>query len=250
VAQPPPLAARALASSAHDAHAAAPPGVLVPGGLAVHPCFLTPHEEAAWLALAEPALARRRYERAHWDAVIYGFRETQLPLSALMACATVRATLVRAAAAAPLPRPVRLLPAAHVLDLAADGAIRHHVDSIKFSGALVAGLCLLSDAVMSLRPDVAGDGGGAGAGAGAGASADERAAWAAAAEVRVLLPRRCLYTLTGPARYGWAHALLPGPQAWGGAAGEPPGVVTKGRRVSVLLRDPPPGDCGEGVVLE
>jgi hypothetical protein len=47
-----------------------------------------------------------------------------------------------------------------------------------------------------------------------------------------------LYTLTGPARYDWAHALLPGPQSLGASGG---GVtVTKGRRLSVILRDPPP----------
>jgi hypothetical protein len=280
-----PVIAAAPAGAAHRPHVYAahlPPGASIPAGIAVHPCFLTPDEEAAWLRLAEPALARRRYERAHWDAVIDNFRETQLPFAALMACPAVRATLARAAAAIATPAgspAVRLLPAAHVLDLAAEGAIRHHVDSVKFSGGLVAGMCLLSDAVMSLRPD-AGDGG-AGAAAGGGGVAAGRAAAAsagdaaAAAEVRVLLPRRCLYTLTGPARYGWAHAVLPGPQqalaAGGGeeggaaaeaaAAGDAAGAaaaagtrrlvtVTKARRVSILLRDPPPGaGAGEGVEL-
>ena len=39
----------------------------------------------------------------------------------------------------------------HAIDLSAKGYIRPHVDSIKFSGSIVAGLSLLSSATMVLR---------------------------------------------------------------------------------------------------
>jgi alkylated DNA repair protein alkB homolog 7 len=243
-----------------------PPGWAAPAGVAVHPNFLSEEEHDAWVAEVEPLLARRRYETNHWDAVIHGFRELQRPFDRLSANLLVRASLARVAAAVPPPwappgtaaaparSPVPLLPFVHVLDLAADGVIGHHVDSVKFSGGLVAGLCLLTDAVMTLRPDVAGDGAGAPGGYGGGGGYGSAAATAAAtgssggaaaaaaawppgadtAEVRLHLPRRCLYWVTGPARYAWGHAVLPGPQDVNGA------TVTKGRRLSLIFRDPLP----------
>jgi hypothetical protein len=132
---------------------------------------------------------------------------------------------------------VAALPELHVLDLAATGVIAHHVDSWKFSGGLVGGLCLLSDAVMSLAPDPEHWPRGA-----ALPPPEQR-------EARLLLPRRCLYALTREARYCWGHAVLPGRQAAGGGV-----EVVKGRRVSVLVRDAavgaapvppvPPRGCG------
>lgn len=240
---------------------------LVVAGCAVHPNFITEEEETAFLAAIQPLVARRRFEKAHWDAVIEGFREMQISFQSLSP--VLESVVARVAAAVPPAEgdvsgaPAPLLPFLHVLDLASDGAIRHHVDSVKFSGGLVAGLCLMSDAVMSLRPDLAGDGRRASSdGSGGGASAvggqatggsysmegrsSEKGAdsqqanpspsGVSDAEVRVFLPRRCFYTLTGPARYEWGHAILPGPQEVGGR------VVTKGRRISLMFRDPLPSD--------
>ncbi|CAN0326924.1 unnamed protein product, partial [Phaeothamnion confervicola] len=39
----------------------------------------------------------------------------------------------------------------HAIDLAPEGFIKPHVDSVKFSGRVVAGLSLVSAAVMRLR---------------------------------------------------------------------------------------------------
>ncbi|KAJ3213106.1 hypothetical protein HK099_007570 [Clydaea vesicula] len=47
-------------------------------------------------------------------------------------------------------RDVKFL-APHLLDLAEDGEIMAHVDNLKASGSLIAGVCLKSDAVMILR---------------------------------------------------------------------------------------------------
>ena len=273
-----------------------PAGARGPAGVAVRPAFVSAAEEAALLAALAPALARRRYETSHWDAVISGYRELQREVQALgggdAAAAAALARVVAAceaaagggaaeaveasaasahehgkaeargeqqlhpvaaqgvragreqvqnaplgqeqAQSAPLgqegprrgrllpeegPRRGRLLPEVHILDLSAEGRISFHVDSPKFSGGLVAGLCLGSDAVMSLRR--------------------EPPARGAGDMVRLLLPRRCLYSLTGEARYDWAHAVLPGPQRWRGAE------VVKGRRVTLMLRDAK-GPQGQG----
>merc|ERR1712100_415269 len=46
----------------------------------------------------------------------------------------------------------------HVIDLSADGAIGAHVDSVKFSGGIVAGLSLISTRHMSFAPCKSADG--------------------------------------------------------------------------------------------
>ena len=43
-----------------------------------------------------------------------------------------------------------ILKHVHVLDLAEGGRIKPHVDSVKFCGDTITGICLLSDAVMRL----------------------------------------------------------------------------------------------------
>ena len=53
------------------------------------------------------------------------------------------------------PSEARLLPI-HILDLAADGVIGSHVDNIEYSGRIIVGLSLLSDAVMSFSHESSG----------------------------------------------------------------------------------------------
>lgn len=43
-----------------------------------------------------------------------------------------------------------LLNHIHILDLHEDGYIKPHVDAVRFCGNTIAGICLLSDAVMRL----------------------------------------------------------------------------------------------------
>ena len=240
------LCRRALCTSSSSA-AFLDCGSVPPAGIRVLSDFISPAEELALLSVVEPALSRRRYEAGHWDTVIAHYREVQRDARALAASGegAVARVLERVAAACgagrewlgregppaggsagreflrEMPPSVesagrtpplrRLLPDLHILDLAAEGRIDAHVDSIKFSGGMVAGLCLLSDAVMSLRR--------------------ESPQPAPLEEVRLLLPRGCFYMLTGDARYAWAHAVLPGPQRFRG------GEVVKGRRVSIMFRD-------------
>lgn len=205
-------------------------------GVAVYPSFLTPDEEAALVALAESALSGRRWEEGHWDGVIRGYREAQRAIASFAGNALAAGAVARALRAFPRDAgPPE--PAIHALELRADGAIDAHVDSVKFSGGVVAGLCLLSSAVMHLTPAVADAGGGAcGEGERAGGvRAGDGGALDAPARVSVLLPQRALYVLSGPARYHWAHAIPAGTPEFRGAP------VLRQRRISIMLRDRVPG---------
>ncbi len=52
-----------------------------------------------------------------------------------------------------LPNEREYFPAVHVIDLAEDGFIKPHVDSIKFSGKVVVGLSLLSPSIMRFQEE-------------------------------------------------------------------------------------------------
>jgi len=227
------------------AAASAPPAPAALG-VAVHAAFLGRAEHDALLAEASAALARRAFERGHWDGVIAHFREEALPLA--RASPALRAAALRAHALfpplppalqpqpQPRPKPRALLPQAHLLELEARGRISRHVDSVKFSGGVVAGLCLDSDAVLRLSvsdeaaAEASGEGGKGGAGAVLGAGAEEKEE-GEEGSIDVLLPRGCLYVLSGEARYLWAHAIADGSPRF---RGEP---VPRRRRVSIMLRD-------------
>eukprot|EP00698_Gefionella_okellyi_P003990 TRINITY_DN13699_c0_g1_i1.p1 TRINITY_DN13699_c0_g1~~TRINITY_DN13699_c0_g1_i1.p1 ORF type:complete len:234 (+),score=43.84 TRINITY_DN13699_c0_g1_i1:75-776(+) len=177
-------------------------------GVAIHPEFVSEAEEQLLVQAIEPMLKRSKYEYKHWDNVIIGYREVQKsPALFPDAC---RAVLERPRAL--FPAGTSLLPV-HILDLERTGFISPHVDSVKFSGPTLCGLSLLSDCIMRLRhPTVTSE------------------------YVELLLRARSLYVLTGPARYEWAHEILPGEeQLFDGR--EP---VRRGRRISLLFRDEAP----------
>jgi len=141
-------------------------------------------EESLLVAEAERWLAksRRAYEPGHFDGVIKNYRELQQPLHGRGVREESRALLRRLGAAA-VPGD-DLLPV-HVLDLAADGVIGRHVDHVEYSGGTIAGLSLVSSAVMTLHHE------------GTDAALD------------LTLPPRSLYALSGAARYEWGHSLVP-----------------------------------------
>ena len=233
--------------------------------LRVVPHFVTGDEEAAFVRALTPKLQRQRYQGTHWDAVINRYKETELPPAEQLPehdgdGAVIRAVMQRTVAylrrATQSPTMAVLPP--HVIDLAADGHIGPHVDSVKFSGGMVAGLSLLSDRVMRLSPcspqdavanetdqlrvelpylpllppdtdtDTTAD---AGSGSG-GAALIRMSPSSSSAEsgdaVDLHLPRLSLYILTGPFRYLFTHAVL------GAKDGAP---TPPERRVSVVFRD-------------
>mmetsp|Transcript_1694 Transcript_1694/g.3841 ORF Transcript_1694/g.3841 Transcript_1694/m.3841 type:complete len:262 (+) Transcript_1694:279-1064(+) len=157
---------------------------------------------------------KRRYEQDHWDSVIVGYKEIERPLP--LWTAETRPVLERIYAlvgnylhahvdAVKTPDLPWLPP--HIIDLAKDGVIKAHVDSIKFSGEVVSGLSLLSTRVMRLRParddlEVYGD--------------DDPC-------VDLTLPPRSLYILCNAARFHLAHSVEPS--------------EVSERRLSIVFRD-------------
>lgn len=123
---------------------------------------------------------------------------------------------IRSAIQGTVPAPLEFLPKVHILDLHADGHIKPHVDSIKFSGGIVAGLSLLSDAVMRLRP--------------VDPETDEPADESSIADF--LLRQRSVYVMSGAARYSFTHEILETSDSV--FDGE---VVERDRRISVMFRD-------------
>ena len=209
-------------------------------GIEVLPCFVSSGEEAALEAFCAPLLRRRPWEASHFDAVIAHYREAQflarrLPPVASGVVGRALRCLPAPSAAAGVGLPMEEL---HALELGAQGYIDAHVDSVKFSGGVVAGLCLRSDAVMRLS--LAEDAAAAVAAAGGAQRAPVAAAWLAGAPppgsspppITLLLPRGCLYILTREARYCWGHAV----PLEGSFQGRPVRRSPAGR-LSIMLRD-------------
>ncbi|CAG9126567.1 unnamed protein product [Plutella xylostella] len=178
----------------------------------VLPDFISEPEEAQLMAELEPYLKKMRYEFDHWDDAIHGFRETERS-----AWSPANKAVLQRVLEAAFPPPAEPLPHQHVLDLAPTGHIKPHVDAVRFCGATIAGLSLLSPAVMTLRHS------------------------ARPLDVAALLPRRSLYIMTGVARYEFTHAVEGGAaRAWRGAA------VRRARRVAVITRSQPRPEDRQG----
>uniref|UniRef100_A0A452U2W5 Alpha-ketoglutarate-dependent dioxygenase alkB homolog 7, mitochondrial n=1 Tax=Ursus maritimus TaxID=29073 RepID=A0A452U2W5_URSMA len=144
-----------------------------------------------------------------WNCkAIHGFRETEKSRWSEAS----RAILQRVQAAAFTPGQTLLSPV-HVLDLEPRGYIRPHVDSIKFCGATIAGLSLLSPSVMRL------------------VHIQEPGEW-----LELLLEPGSLYILRGSARYDFSHEILRDEESFFGER-----RVPRGRRISVICRSLPEG---------
>ncbi|XP_022120746.1 alpha-ketoglutarate-dependent dioxygenase alkB homolog 7, mitochondrial isoform X1 [Pieris rapae] len=172
----------------------------------VIPDFINETEEISLLSEVEPQLKRMRYEFDHWDNAIEGYRETER--QAWNEQNSVTLARVRSVA---FENGAELLPHTHVLDLAPAGYIKPHVDAVRFCGDTIAGLCLLSGAVMRLMHENSPD-----------------------YVLDVLLPRRSLYIMSGVARYQFNHAVLSNEKSvWRG------GKLIKKRRVAIITREQP-----------
>ncbi|KAM6167794.1 alpha-ketoglutarate-dependent dioxygenase alkB homolog 7, mitochondrial [Erethizon dorsatum] len=174
----------------------------------VRPGFLSKDEEETLSRELEPELRRRRYEYDHWDAAIHGFRETEKSRWSEAS----QAILQRVQVAAFGPGQTLLSPV-HVLDLEPRGYIKPHVDSVKFCGATIAGLSLLSPSVMRL------------------VHTQEPGQW-----LELLLEPGSLYILRDSARYDFSHEILPDEESFFGER-----RVPRGRRISVICRSVPEG---------
>ena len=148
-------------------------------------------EEAVLLAYLDPLLRRRRYEDGHWDSVISNFKEVELlavsrgkPMPAEVQSILLR---VQELIQRNYPFAVPQLLAPHCIDLNEEtGAIDYHVDSAKHSGGVLAGLSLLAQRTMRLKPDDINDENSANANRGVQDVLQKGVVWSAA-EVRDLL---------------------------------------------------------------
>ena len=118
----------------------------------------------------------------------------------------------------------------HAIDLHQDGELNAHVDSVRFSGNLVAGLSLLSDAIMRLKPST--DSTSIDKSDEKGENMASHTPMESNEYVDLLLPRRSLYVLSGMSRYGYSHELLPS-----GSLFQNITTIHRDRRLSVIFRD-------------
>ena len=162
--------------------------------------FLSEEEEQEILGEVNHRFMRRKYNKGHWDGAIVLYREMEK-----LEWNVTNMKIMRRFEKHVFGSEDNFLSATHVLDLHEDGYIKPHIDSIKFCGALVSGLSLLSDAVMRLQLDENN-------------YAD------------VLIPRRSVYIMSNDVRYKYTHEILPNVASVCGKE------VNRTRRITVMKR--------------
>jgi len=186
-------------------------------GFQVIPDFISDTEHDTLLHDADSFLARRTFSNDHFDGVISGYREGLLnlkegPQNLIQLSKRVYNLFPKTSSP--------LMPSIHFIELQKSGQIGKHVDSIKFSGSVVAGISLASDCVMHLYPVKFGSDG-----------SEKNNDPSLLGVVDVLLPKKSLYIMSHESRYHWAHEIR---------SGEPTFLkrsVPRQRRVSMIFRD-------------
>jgi len=219
----------------------------------VYPNFITHEEGKSFIKEASKRMKRRKFEEGHWDAVIVRYREVELlidddvPNDApkdsndtppfVNAIRRTRQYLAAKHLPTGVSDSIKWIPC-HAIDLSADGRLDAHVDSVKFSGDIVAGISLLSDAIMRLKP-----------------CSDE---WKIkiddgkttspnqlkdSGHVDLYLPKQSLYVLSGMSRFSYTHELLPCGSSFDFIDADDSQIVRetinveRGRRLSIIFRD-------------
>jgi len=171
--------------------------------------FVTPEEEENMMIEFEKHFKRHLYEKDHWDNAIAKFRETEKKFFNKINTPVIER--MRTLAFPMEGKHSKVLPYTHVLDLAEDGYIKPHVDSVRFCGDRVVVVSLLSDSVAKFRLEK-----------------DKEIL------VDVVIPRLSLYIMKGESRYDFTHEILKDEESY--FEGE---YVKKGRRISVIRRNEP-----------
>lgn len=206
----------------------------------VYPGFLTEKEGHALVKEVSRRMKRKRFEDGHWDSVISKYREIELTTpneensrlvddalddeSTILpdfAQTILRTRNVLESYASNQNAAVTWLPC-HAIDLSKDGRLDAHVDSIKFSGGIVAGISLLSDSIMRLRPAK-------------GEWTDGTTKEDLDGHVDLYLPKLSLYCLHGMSRFNYSHELLPSQTVYQLHGKDV--CVPRGRRLSIIFRD-------------
>lgn len=169
----------------------------------------------------------RRYEQGHWDAVITNYKEIELSESSnamkIKSLSNeskefiqhIQEDLLRpnhlAVSSSEARATVPFLPC-HVIDLHPTlGELKPHVDSVRFSGSIVAGLSLKCNTIMRLRPS---DQQQTEEGNNLIHHNDLKQTCKKEYYVDLLLPMNSLYILSGMSRYDYTHELLPASQSY------------------------------------
>ncbi|XP_074642466.1 alpha-ketoglutarate-dependent dioxygenase alkB homolog 7, mitochondrial-like [Tubulanus polymorphus] len=179
-------------------------GLQIAKDLHVYEEFLSDDEEKKLCSEIEPYISRLHYEYDHWDNAIHGFRETEKKH-----WSQENNIIIQRMKDIAFPPGDILLPYVHVLDVAKNGYIKPHIDSTRFCGSIIAGICLLSPCVMKLVHE------------------KNPEKW-----VKVLLKQRALYIMKGLARYDYTHAILSEEESIFKGA-----VVPRDRRISIICRN-------------
>lgn len=111
--------------------------------------LINEEEERVLLQYLDKIFSRKRYEKNHFDSVISAYKETEL-LDNNLRPTEFDTILKRVSEYVLRVSGVKKLISPHVIDLDVDGVISPHVDSVKFSGGLIAGLSLNSTRMMRL----------------------------------------------------------------------------------------------------
>ncbi|CAF0716926.1 unnamed protein product [Brachionus calyciflorus] len=173
--------------------------------------FINENEEKSLLDEIDPYMKRLRYEFDHWDDAIHGYRETErLNWNEQNSKILERVKKFAFESFAGTEK-TNLLNHIHILDLHQDGYIKPHVDAVRFCGNTIAGICLLSDAVMKLTNE------------------KDKNKYGLA-----LLKRRGLYIMKDTIRYDYAHEVLKNTESIFKNQ-----VVNKTRRISIICRNEP-----------
>lgn len=195
--------------------------------------FVTEAEEENLCAESQKSMKRLRYQYDHWDDAIHGYREMEKTDWWPENEQIFRRVRNKAFVA-------NVLPHVHILDLAADGIIKPHVDSSRYCGTTIAGLSLLTDCIMRLRrvdeeeykQNPLGDD----ARTSNQPSKQESSKDSANTNqfnyfVDILLQRRSLYIMKDSARYKFSHEVLATDSTFRSSK------IAKGRRISIICRN-------------
>ena len=154
--------------------------------LNVYDNVITDDESTALCQYIDNQFKRKRYQNDHFDHVIANYREFEymnnndnIKLEPIIN--RIRQIVLQNSK---IDNIELLKP--HIIDLSEDGFIGPHVDSIKFSGHLIAGLSLLSTRILRLIP----------------VDSNEKEV------IELYLRPKSLYILTNELRYNYSHSIL------------------------------------------
>lgn len=165
------------------------------------PNFITEQEENILIKHLDPLLSKRRYQGTHWDDVIQSYKEIILDNNLLNNNNDIFSLINQRMKDFVIKNKLsnnNKFQFPHVVDLSSKGHIGAHVDSIKFSGSIVAGLSLNSSRILRLEHDNNYDNDHD--------NHDNDSNSILAAEV--ILEPRSLYILSGPLRFNFSHQIL------------------------------------------